>query len=250
MRRDLQLYLSKRDMGYLLDLSFASLNCPDQNNLNAIINNFNKLIPVETILYAHGNIDSMYEDRPSARINDISAPAGYVDMYLENRFHKTDAAIWEFLATLKPASWLKIKCDNYVSYPDSVRAADYGMNDGWSHGVLDITTMDFYIFWLGHSQKDGKKRTEKILEYLIPFITEADKRIHSFQSFSDAVLSPREKEILHWIKEGKGSWEISVILNCSRRVVDFHVTNMKRKLNVTNRPQLVASALSRRLIAF
>ena len=85
---------------------------------------------------------------------------------------------------------------------------------------------------------------------LVPFITEADKRIHTIQSIENAVLSPREKEILRWIKEGKGSWEISVILNCSKRVVDFHVTNMKRKLNVTNRPQLVASALSRRFIAF
>jgi DNA-binding CsgD family transcriptional regulator len=124
------------------------------------------------------------------------------------------------------------------------------MNDGWTHGVLDISTMDLYIFWFGHSNKDGRKRTEKILEYIVPFVTEAYKRINSFQSVSDSVLTAREKEVLYWIKEGKGSWEISVILNCSKRVIDFHVTNMKRKLNVTNRPQLVAAALSKRIIEF
>lgn len=237
-------------MAYLLDLSFASLKCQDQNSLETIVKEFNKLFPFETVLYAKGNIDSMFEDNPVVKIIDISAPAGYVDMYFENQFHKTDAAIWEYLATLKPVSWLKLKCDNYVSYPDTVMATEYGMNDGWSHGVLDITKMDLYIFWFGSSDRDGRKRTEKIVEYIVPFATEAYKRINTFQPVSDTVLSPREKEVLYWIMEGKGSWEISVILNCSKRVIDFHVTNMKRKLNVTNRPQLVAAALSKRLIEF
>ena len=196
MRQDLQQYLSKRDMAYLLDLSFASLDCPYQNSLNAIIKKFNRIFPVETILYASANIDSMFKNNPSAKINDISAPAGYVDMYLENHFHKKDASIWEFLATLKPVGWLQLKCDNYVSYPDSVMAAEYGMNDGWSHGVLDITKMDFYIFWFGNSNRDGRKRTEKIVEYLVPFVTEADKRLNASQSLNNVVLTPREKEIL------------------------------------------------------
>ncbi|WP_083927822.1 LuxR C-terminal-related transcriptional regulator [Desulfobacter curvatus] len=39
------------------------------------------------------------------------------------------------------------------------------------------------------------------------------------------------------------------ILNCSKRVIDFHATNMQRKFNVTSRPQLIAKALRRKLIS-
>ena len=153
MWRELYQVLSKRDMAYLLDLSFSSLECTDQNNLTTIMQEFNTLFPVETILCASGNIDSMSKDKPVVKIIDISAPIGYVDMYFENKFHKTDAAIWGFLATLEPVSWLKLKCENYFSYPVSVMATEYSMNDGWCHGVLDIATMDLYIFWFGNSNR-------------------------------------------------------------------------------------------------
>lgn len=63
-------------------------------------------------------------------------------------------------------------------------------------------------------------------------------------------LSSREIEVLDWIKRGKSSWDISVILGCSKRVVDFHVANIKVKLDVVSRAQAVAVALKMGLIEF
>ena len=63
-------------------------------------------------------------------------------------------------------------------------------------------------------------------------------------------LTLREIEVLNWIKEGKSSWEISMILNCSKRSVDFHVNNLKKKLNAVNRPQAVAIGLYQGIIRF
>lgn len=56
-------------------------------------------------------------------------------------------------------------------------------------------------------------------------------------------LSKREKEMLHWIKHGKSSWEISVILDISVSTVNFHVTNMMRKLEAVTRTQAIARAI-------
>ncbi len=62
------------------------------------------------------------------------------------------------------------------------------------------------------------------------------------------VLSAREKELLNWLKLGKSSWDISVILGISESRTNYHVYNIMRKLNAVNRPQAVAVAVRLGLI--
>ena len=87
-------------------------------------------------------------------------------------------------------------------------------------------------------------RTVAILELIIPHLHLAFS--HIFDSMrlkmSSVILSSREKEVLNWLKRGKSSWEMSVILGISKRTVDFHVYNIIEKLGTTNRTQAVAVA--------
>lgn len=50
-----------------------------------------------------------------------------------------------------------------------------------------------------------------------------------------ATLTPREKEILHWITEGKRDGEIATILGLSRGTVSKHVEHILAKLECENR---------------
>ena len=61
-------------------------------------------------------------------------------------------------------------------------------------------------------------------------------------------LSNREMEVLLWLKRGKSSWEIAVILNITERTVNFHVKNIMTKLNAVSRTQAVALAIEKGLI--
>jgi DNA-binding CsgD family transcriptional regulator len=56
------------------------------------------------------------------------------------------------------------------------------------------------------------------------------------------LLSKREREVLGWLRMGKTSWDISVILRISERTVNYHVNNIIRKLGVVNRMQAVSMA--------
>lgn len=56
-------------------------------------------------------------------------------------------------------------------------------------------------------------------------------------------LTPREKDALAWVAEGKSDWEISVILGLSEATVRFHVDNARRKLGAVNRAHAVARLL-------
>jgi DNA-binding CsgD family transcriptional regulator len=60
---------------------------------------------------------------------------------------------------------------------------------------------------------------------------------------SKEVLTPREKEIVSLLIEGKLSKEISDILNISKQTVDSHRKNMLRKNNLTNTVELIGKAI-------
>lgn len=53
----------------------------------------------------------------------------------------------------------------------------------------------------------------------------------------DQALSPREVEIMDWVKAGKTNYEIGIILNISTFTVKNHLQRIFRKLDVTNRAQ-------------
>jgi DNA-binding CsgD family transcriptional regulator len=55
------------------------------------------------------------------------------------------------------------------------------------------------------------------------------------ESAARVALTPREREILHWIAEGKRDSEIAAILDLSVRTVEQHVRTCLRKLNVETR---------------
>jgi DNA-binding CsgD family transcriptional regulator len=62
-------------------------------------------------------------------------------------------------------------------------------------------------------------------------------------------LTPREREVLTWVAQGKSAWEIGGILSIAKRTVDEHVQTATRKLDATNRVQAVAIAMREGLIA-
>jgi DNA-binding CsgD family transcriptional regulator len=66
------------------------------------------------------------------------------------------------------------------------------------------------------------------------------------KSFS---LSPREREVLKWLRLGKTSWDISMILRISERTVNYHVGNIMKKLDVTNRLQAASKSVILEIIA-
>jgi DNA-binding NarL/FixJ family response regulator len=86
---------------------------------------------------------------------------------------------------------------------------------------------------------------------LIPVIRRAVETGRQREVMKDDIfaLSPREKEVLKWLVEGKSTWDISRILHISRNTVNFHIKNLFQKLNVINRTQAVSEALRRGIIS-
>lgn len=61
-------------------------------------------------------------------------------------------------------------------------------------------------------------------------------------------LTEREREVLQLLASGKTYQEIADTLFISVKTVDFHRTNLMRKLNLANRAELIQFALKRNLL--
>jgi len=57
------------------------------------------------------------------------------------------------------------------------------------------------------------------------------------------VLTPREKECLLWLAQGKTASDIANILSIAERTVVYHIENTKNKLGASNRTHAVAKAI-------
>ncbi len=61
-------------------------------------------------------------------------------------------------------------------------------------------------------------------------------------------LTPREKDCLKWVAQGKSNGDIAESLNVSVRTAKFHVENAMKKIDAKTRAEAVAIALTRGLI--
>ncbi len=61
-------------------------------------------------------------------------------------------------------------------------------------------------------------------------------------------LTPREREVLAWTKEGKSAWAVGQILSMSEHTVNYHLRNVMRKLGVASKHLAILRAMSLRLI--
>lgn len=64
----------------------------------------------------------------------------------------------------------------------------------------------------------------------------------------DSPLSPRETEVLSLAAKGQPTKEIAYLLNISMRTVQFHMSSVFKKLEVSSRTEAVAKALEKNLL--
>ncbi len=82
----------------------------------------------------------------------------------------------------------------------------------------------------------------------MPHLHQAITRVIGKNNNCRATLTPREKEVLNWIKQGKSTWDLSLILGVSENTIKFHVKAILQKLDAVSRVQAVAIAIEQGLI--
>jgi DNA-binding NarL/FixJ family response regulator len=68
-------------------------------------------------------------------------------------------------------------------------------------------------------------------------------------SDSYELLTPREKEVLFLLAEGKSNKDAAAILNVSFYTIETHRTNLMQKLNLHNTAEIVLYAVRKKIIS-
>jgi LuxR family quorum-sensing transcriptional regulator LasR len=95
----------------------------------------------------------------------------------------------------------------------------------------------------GQSFLDQTRHTLPQLSYLRDYLFESSKNFTSRHPTPRIHLTRREIECLKWAANGKSSWDIGRILNCSEATVNFHFSNIRQKFGAVNRQQAVVKAI-------
>jgi DNA-binding CsgD family transcriptional regulator len=263
MKNALSSYLSKADLIELLSIAHDSVFCIHREPFKQLVFRMTNLIPFSFICCAYGDIrNEISQETPAVDVLDVSYPSNYVEHYLINKYYMIDQPVAKYLETLQPINWSRTPCgnNNKKTYTSTVGADAYGMKDGWTYGIRYAESKDISVFFFGGDSYDPSHRTKVLIEYATPFLSEAYRYvlkrdtipgpIPKVRTESQIMLTSREKEVLNWLKEGKTTWEISMILHRSERVVRFHVRNLLEKLNAVNRTHAVAIAVGKKIIEF
>ncbi|MDX1253075.1 MAG: hypothetical protein IDH49_12645 [Gammaproteobacteria bacterium] len=130
----------------------------------------------------------------------------------------------------------------------------YQLRNVAAHGMRDLDSLVTSYFSFSCIPEPLGRHHARSLEILMPHMHVTLKRVlEKIEPFNNtdrligAHLSPREREILRWIRKGKTNGEIARILSLSEYTVKNQVRALLVKLRASNRAEAVFKAIELRL---
>lgn len=234
--------LTADEMMEMLDLIHATLQCKTTEELQDLASGMQDLLCcAQSVLCWKSLAPGCLLGAPT--ILNVSFPEPFLDILDRESLWLDNPIAIRGMQQPGLQSWQ----DTFKSAPPSKKLLDlkhsYDLQSGYSFSVHDKQT----VTMLSINDYDTPEiiRWQFILDRLMPHFNQAMARLIAkgadVEDFPP--LTGREVEVLSWLKDGKTSWEISVILEVSERTINFHVTNVKKKLNASNRMNAVAQAM-------
>jgi LuxR family transcriptional regulator, activator of conjugal transfer of Ti plasmids len=194
---------------------------------------------------------------PHLPVHITTYPTDWVYRYLGRRYQEIDPVVVQSRNCVLPFFWDDCILGNSASREQRNffgEAADFGIRCGFNVPIHDCQGSALVAFASDCRPDEMKRGIEAHRNVLhlaaIYFHVHAQRKLEDVVDLDHPRLSPREIVCLQWVVRGKSTWDISEILNISRRTVVFHLENAKRKLHAVSLPQAVATALYHKLIEF
>jgi DNA-binding CsgD family transcriptional regulator len=236
--------LSGADALTVLEIIHRSLSCESESDYKNLFRKIQTLFPFDFAFTMLGYHDQNHGLVETGGVN-VSFPEEWIHEYTSKNYLQVDSIVLENFKTYEVQTWSVARKALFRKKEITSLGMDFGMRECHTHGSKPVSpgkTGSMFCFAGPAMERD--MRTAAILDLIVPHLHLTLFRVSgNKQTGTGRVhLSSREKEVLDWLKQGKSSWDTSVILGISERTVNFHVCNIMRKLGATNRPQALAVA--------
>ncbi|NRP70947.1 Transcriptional activator protein LasR [Ensifer psoraleae] len=178
----------------------------------------------------------------------VSYPDEWQEHYVKMGYDRIDPIIKKSRKQARAFRWTEVYDD--VSTTEVERrffdeAAAFGLKSGVS---VPLHGPDGGFAIMNFARPSYLHLQNKTITYLQFAAIQFHLTVAEFANRSDLTksptLSPRERECILWVARGKSSWDIGRILNISANTVNFHIKNITRKFDVTNRTVAALKAVS------
>lgn len=248
---ELSKWISKNDALIMLEMVNSCLFCKKEEDFRRVVERLKALLYFDNAISGLMELQRIsYDNLVSTSIN-IGYPSAYLETYADNKYHFIDPLYKQFDKTLE----VQNTDDLSHFYNDGAEKAvsglreDFGISNIFLYGLQDPCLNCSTLLSIAGKQIENDQRTRAIIKYLMPYLSLALRNLIQLPGKENVdPLTPTELETLKWLKNGKSSWEISIIMDKSERVVNFHIGNIIRKLNANNRAHAVAIALEKNVI--
>lgn len=243
----LPMTFSRAELVQLLDLINEALSVDSREALESLWYRLAAFAGLEGAFFGVAISDTENDLRKTELIT-YGIDQAWVQLYHDSGFLGLDPFVVAALALERPVSWEEamdwLKDHDLWGQTEAdfqALAARHGLQYGYLVGKRShIITQTTAITSVTTGTRPMTDQQERILQKLIPHLNEILVRPGVVRM---PQLSEREMEVLKWAKEGKSNWEVSMILNISERTVKFHMRNIYRKLDVTNKSHAIAKAM-------
>jgi LuxR family quorum-sensing transcriptional regulator LasR len=181
-------------------------------------------------------------------------PSDWLNRYKDENFIQVDPIIRHCRRHVVPLFWEEARRQARGRSSEFWKAREgYGLSQGvsiplrWNQGVGSLNVAQRMN--LTAEFDDCVNTPLWKLFILIPFLLEGSQKYLKKPDEQFGSLTLRESEVLKWSGGGKTTWEMSCILGCSERTINFHIANASRKLGAFSRQQAVGVALAQGLIS-
>lgn len=241
-------YLSKKDAIDLLEINYNAMLSADENEFKKNVLQLKNLLPIEG---AYGGYENAI-DGTTKSVNILNS-GRFLESFVSKKLYQIDPLVLLLFETLDVQYWKDVDRKYPVEEIASLVFEEFGTNNGLTFGVFDFNGLKRAAFSFAGRNIKNDDRTTAIVQNIVPHLSVALMRLAENEKDEKAFnpkLTNREVEVLKWLKEGKSSFDVSMILNISERTVNFHCNNIMRKLDAVNRVQAVAIALEKRIIGW
>ncbi|MCO6523398.1 MAG: LuxR family transcriptional regulator [Candidatus Schmidhempelia sp.] len=177
-------------------------------------------------------------------------PKNWLSLYREKHLHSHDPVIRYAYNSVRPFSWsdaINEATNQELSFLN--QASTFFHHNGYTFTLNDAKGN---IALLSVSNPSGKKRFNRLVERYKSILQMSLIELHHdyLLNYSKRPrntnksrrITEREKEILRWSCKGKTYAEISLIIGVTERTIKFHMSNVVKKLNVTNTKEAIFTA--------
>lgn len=234
--------LDKRIMAVLVECT--SVQTADEFS-RVVEGSFRAVLPHESMLCGIGGISP--QGNHIRKILNFNYPLEYFEPLRDEDGRLDSPLMKRWRETQQPQLFQSGRDDH--EFPDDwVRLFNkYDLRNTIAHGVLDVGGVfsSFFIFSrmpgeIGQDHAFLMKLMTPHLHFALARVLSTVDEYQGKLGKSRKALSERQREILHWLHEGKTNWEIAKILGLSELNVKYHVDQIFLKLEVRSRAQAVA----------